>query len=119
MISQTAVIFYDIFHTTDKEVFIEVTIGNGQAGSTLLSLAGVTIGNFDNSFKTSLGKSSDLLNKSISMNSNIHDINPDTDKVSLTIKLTGGKKDHEQSIINATVSNSGDTANALVLIRFF
>lgn len=116
MISQHTFIPYDIFNQRDTPVELTVTIGNGQLASTLIKINNDKLGDFNNSFSESLGKSSDLVRKTVNLFTTIHDINPDTNKVTMTVKLRGGKSEHEQTVIDSSVPTHGDIATALVTI---
>lgn len=118
MITQTAFIIYDIYDVRPDDVNLEVLIGNGQIGSSLLKLDNTLLGNFDNSFEYTIGENQALKSKTLNIFTTIHDIQPDTDKINLSIKLKGGKKDHEQVIINSTVPQSGGIATGVVTIIF-
>jgi len=118
MIQQTAVIIYDVVNRGNKQVELKLLIGEGQLGQSLVLLGGKKIANRKGSFSLPLGSNKELKGSRLMISSTIVDINKATDKVSMSIALHGGKKIHEQSIIDSTVSNHGDMASALVSIIF-
>ena len=118
MTTQTVFKIYDIFDRRTTPIQLEVTIGHGQLGSTLLKLDSTLLGNFDNTFTHEIGPSNEMKNKTLNIFTTIHDIQPDTDKVSLAIKLIGGKKEYEQTVLDTTVPTSGAIATGVVTVVF-
>ncbi len=118
MIQQTAFIIYDIYNQGDEDVSIDLTIGYGQIGASILNLDSQIIGEYQNSFSTILGRNKQLAKKILNIYCTIQDIQPETNKIFLGLKIAGGKKDHIQTIIDSTVSDHGQIASALVTIVF-
>ena len=114
----TSFIIYDIYNAKKHPVEIEVNIGNGQQGSTILKLDTEVIGDEKNSFTKGLGPNNKLARKTLNLFTTIQDIQDRSDKISMDIKLKGGKIEHEQVIVDTTVSQPGSIVTAVVTIVF-
>jgi len=118
MTAQSAVILYDVVDRSVKKAHLEVLIGHKQMANSITKLNMDEISQNQDSFKLDLGKCKDLKGKVLSLFTTIVDINPKNNRISMSIKLTGGKKVHEQVIIDASVQKNGDTAIAMATIIF-
>lgn len=97
----------------EKPATLTVTVGEDQAGGTAVTVdgqlvqAGGSIKNFP------LGKAGDLRNKEVGCTTTVQDMNPKTDRTSVTYTLRFGDSVKEFPY-NVTVSQSGGRAIYLV-----
>ena len=97
MISQSAVIIYDIFDRKSDAIFLKVTIGNGQTAGSTLNLSGVELESEIDSFELDMGSNKSLKGKTLHIVTTIKDIQVGTNKVTMDLELRGGKKKHVQN----------------------
>ena len=114
----TAFIIYDVVNTSEDIVSIDISIGNGQSGNTLVRLEEKQIGDFDNSFTLDIGKGKEVVKKSLYIISTIHDINPDNNRITMQLEINGGKKPYFHTVIDSSVPQHGDSTTAFVTIAF-
>ena len=118
MTAQSAFIIYDIFNQREDIVSVEATIGHAQIGSSHLKLDNTVLGDEDNSFTKDIGQSKDLVRKTLNIFTTIQDVQDATDKVSLVVKITGGKKTHEQTVLDSTVATPSSIATVVTSVVF-
>lgn len=111
-------IIYDLVNASDNIVNLNVKIGHGQAGNTIVKLDNKMLADENDSFSLDLGPCKKVVKKTANLFVTIQDINDASNKISLELKITGGKKNYESTIIDSDVPNHGDTASALITIVF-
>jgi len=72
-----------------------VTIGDGQAGSWAIALGRTVIAKGRQPKRVRIGIGSDLLGKSMTVSTNVRDLNPNTNRLSVTTTLQGGVTEKE------------------------
>lgn len=86
-------VVYDLYqvHNSDDPVFLTLTVGHAQDGSTEVKLDGQQVGDTQvNSFRMELGTNKDLVNKELKITSLVTDVQKEIDVVSITVVLSGG-----------------------------
>lgn len=86
-------VVYDLYqvNNSDDPVFLTLTVGHAQDGSTELKLDGQQFGETQvNSSRIELGKNKDLVNKELKITSLVTDVQTEIDVVSITVVLSGG-----------------------------
>ena len=111
VVSQTA--FYSVKPNTP--VSLSVTIGDGQVGGSAVTLSGALVGSGEEIRDLRIGKQGqDLRNASIECTTTVKDVNPATNRTSVTYALRGGKEDRDFTY-DVTVSEAGGRAVYLVI----
>ena len=114
----SAYIMYDVVNTSEDIVNVDIKIGHGQLATTLVKLGDVDLGSHVGSFNLDLGTCKHVVKKTAQLITTIQDINPDTNKVSMVMELTGGKKPYSHTVIDSSVPSDGQVISAIVLIAF-
>jgi len=111
VVSQTA--FYTV--KPNSPVALSVTIGDGQAGGTAVTLGGELVGSGSDIKNLRIGKpGQDLRGASIECTTTVRDVNPATNHTSVTYSLRGGKEDRDFTF-DVTVSEAGGRAVYVVI----
>lgn len=118
MLITTDNIIYDVYDDSENQINIEIIIGYEQPANTFLQLDQTPIGNDNGSFNKDIGRSKDLKGHKLIVITTIHDMNPNTDKVSLEIILSGGKNPLSKKIFDIQLNQSGDAISSIVNIYF-
>ena len=105
MASTTINDFYSV-GTTENEIILKITIKQAQISKSTVRLNKQPIGEFQDSFKVSLGKASDIVGKVLYVDTSEADIDPDSDVTSFTLMLTGGPDDYKNQRVQ-TVTPGG------------
>lgn len=119
MLTSTNTIIYDVYDSGNEVVIITIEIGNGQIGSSIVKIENNNLGDFENSFSLEIGKNKDLKGKQLSIITMIHDINPSSDKIEMSIQIEGGKNIHNQVIFDSSLPSSGSIANSNFYVFFY
>jgi len=93
----------------EGDVQLEVIIGDGQFGSTLVMIGADELEQVHD-FKRVLGKGPDLAGKIVSITSIVTDTNVQTNKTSVTYRLAGGPTPLEHTLA-FTVDNERDSVD--------
>ena len=117
MVNQAFVI-YDIYDQGEDLINLTINVGYGQVASSNVRLNELVLGDFEGSFSLNLDKSKTLKNRTLNVYTTIHDIQPDTDKVYLDLKLEGGKHVHSQVVLDSTVPLPGSFATCIISVFF-
>ena len=99
----------------EKPATLTVTIGNAQAGGTAITLDGQLVHAGGGVKNLPLGKTKDLRNKELGCTTTVQDMNPSTNRTSVTYTLRFGDAQQEFSY-EATVSEGG--GRAVYLLSF-
>jgi hypothetical protein len=91
-----AVELRDDYPVADGEVRLAVSIGEGQTGLVSVFLGGVKISRTPAPIDVRVGKGDDVRDKLLEVRTIVNDVNSQTNKMSVTYQLTGGKSDLEQ-----------------------
>jgi len=118
MLTTTLFKVYDIVNTSEEPVILNIEIGFGQIAQTLIYLDDIKIGDFSDSFQIEIGPGKDILRKELALFTTIHDIQPETDRISMYIVISGGKKEEEILVYDTEVPVPGGLAHAQVRIIF-
>lgn len=91
-----AVELRDDYPVAGGEVRLAVSIGEGQTGLVSVFLGGVKISRTPAPIDVRIGNGSDVRDKLLEVRTIVNDVNSQTNKMSVTYQLTGGKSDLEQ-----------------------
>ena len=86
-----AVELRDDYAVADGEVRLAVSIGEGQTGLVSVFLGGVKISRTPAPIDVRVGTGSDIRDKLLEVRTIVNDVNSQTNKMSVTYQLTGGK----------------------------
>ena len=114
----SAYIMYDVVNTLEDIVNVDIKIGHGQLATTHVNLGDKDLGNHDNSFDLDLGTCKQVVKKTAQLITTIKDINPDTNKVTMELELTGGKNTYNHTVIDSSVPSDGQIVTAIIVIAF-
>lgn len=106
--SKMRTVVYDLYqvHNSDDPVFLTLTVGHAQDGSTEVKLDGQQVGDIQvNSFRMELGKNKDLVNKELKITSLVTDVQQNIDVVSMTVVLSGGVEIATWVMVQASEDN--------------
>jgi hypothetical protein len=84
------VIVAEEYRVKSRNVFLSVTIGEGQFGTSDVLLDGERLLRASGPLKLLIGKGGDIVNKDLVVRSVINDVNSATNKMSVSYHLTGG-----------------------------
>lgn len=83
---------------------LKVTIEHAQISKTTVRLNKKLLGEYDDSFEIELGKAKDLWGVTLYVDTTETDVDPDSNKTSFSLELTGGKAPYfnkrEQSVVS-------------------
>ncbi|MGH7323702.1 MAG: hypothetical protein ACREJ9_03540 [Candidatus Rokuibacteriota bacterium] len=96
------------YHVDSGDITLSIVIGDGQLGSSRVSLGGKVLGQGDAIKNLPLGKGSKLAGKALSVKSVVTDVNDQTNHTSITYSLRGGAAPADYEL-NATVTDEGDS----------
>lgn len=115
--SLSLVEFYKTNSTTDP-INLEVIIGHGQKAVSRVFLGGKKFGaeKFD-SFTLKIGLNKELKNEKLDVAITVHDIQAITNETSVTISLTGGCSEFQETM-NKSVNIEGDVVFYTATIYF-
>ena len=99
----------------EKPATLSVTIGDAQAGGTAVTLDGVLLHAAGNIDEFALGKSKDLRDKELACTTTVKDMNPETNRTSVTYRLQLGAE-AQVFPYKVTVNEAG--GRAIYLISF-
>ncbi len=109
---------FDSYPTDDStsEIYLKITIGYGQIGSTTVSLDNTRYqtekadknGNYPDSFSLLIGQNNQLKGKLLIVSSTVTRIQP-VSASSLLIELDDGNATHKYSLLSGILSQPGDT----------
>ena len=97
----------DEYRVKDKNVFLSVTIGEGQFGTSDVLLDGERLLRTSGPLKLLIGKGSDIESKTLLVRSVVNDVSSATNKMSVTYHLTGGVA-KPPFVARGKVTNPGD-----------
>lgn len=117
MSKTTIVDFYQV-DQSDQPVVLNVIIGYAQNAVTTVKINSLNMGDYERSFNLVLGNNKELVNKELFCFTTVHDINPDTNKTSVSVTLTGGVQPYEGNM-DVSVSSNGGIASYTIHIGFF
>ncbi len=113
----STVITYDVFNSKEHLVKIKVNFGYNQLASTLVKLNLDDHGQFEGNFEMNLGSNESLAGKYLALYTNISDINPSSDNLSMEIIIEGGKKAYKEFALDRKIP-SNDNIAGIVTIYF-
>jgi hypothetical protein len=96
------------YHVDDGVVTLTIVIGDGQLGSSRVSLDDTIIGQGDAIENLRLGEGSGLDGKTLAVKSVVTDVNDQTNHTSITYSLRGGAAPADYEL-DATVAEEGDS----------
>jgi hypothetical protein len=91
----------------NKNVFLALTIGEGQFGTSDVFLEDARVLRASGPVKVLLGGGSDIAGKTVIVRSVVNDVSSATNRMSVTYRLTGGAA-AEEFIARGKVVNAGD-----------
>ena len=91
----------------NKNVFLSLTIGEGQFGTSDVFLDDDRVLRASGPLKVLLGNGSDIVDKTVIVRSVVNDVSSATNKMSVSYRLTGGAAAAE-FIARGNVVNAGD-----------
>ena len=109
--------FQTNYTVTQGSVVLEITIGDGQIGSSIVMRDGEIIARGGEKLVVDIGQGRDLANTSINVKSVVSDESDLTDRTSVTYQLRGGQRD-ERHVVDATVDADGDSVVYRTVIGF-
>lgn len=82
-----------VVKSLDAEIYLTITIGNGQIGGSKIKYGDTYLAKGDLSTQTSLGKASDLKDKTLDFRTNVLDVNQSTNKCIISTEIVN--EDHK------------------------
>jgi len=96
------------YHVDSGDILLTIAIGDGQLGSSRVSLDGKRVAKGDAIKNLLLGKGSKLVGKTITIKSVVTDVNDQTNHTSILYSLRGGAAPADYEL-KATVMEEGDS----------
>jgi hypothetical protein len=104
----------------EDQIFLKITIGHAQIGTTMVSLAGEQLASDQrDSFKIALPKDGkELAGKSLFCSTIVTDVRSETNQTSVTYELIGGENPWKQTL-SETVESENDSIFYVATIKFY
>lgn len=90
------------------DIFLAVNIGDGQFGTSRAFLNGTVLATGSGPMVIRIGPARDLKSKTLMVRSIVNDVNSQTNRMSVTYRLTGGSAD-QKTVAKGRASLDGDT----------
>ncbi len=110
---------YQVKNST-RRVKLTIKVGHGQNAVSSIFLGGVELqsGLRDGVEKLDLGSGADLINKNLHCTTTVTDVRAETNRTSVSYKLTGGVKSFQNTYSEA-VTHEGETLSYMATFFFF